>query len=544
MGFATGFLLDLAVGGTMGVSSLVLHRRRLRRRPLPRGARPRPRADADRRRRAGHAGLRAGVRRRVVHARRRRHRQPARVPRHARHRGAERHHLAARVLGLPAHPAPVAGRRPARHAAAAGRARARPARSACAGWRSDRVHGRRRPPALADAPARAAGGDRGRHRAGGLRGRVLPPLVPAGAVGRQVPRRGQRQPRARDQGAGAARRDRGPRRQGAGEQPHRPGRARDAQDAAGQARGAARDLPPAGAGAQPVGRADRAAGGPPAQGAARTRRPRSSRTCRRPPSTSCSRTRRTSPASRSSRSSCASTRTARWARSCSASCARPPRSSSTTSSATAASASATGSGQSGIESQYDRFLRGRNGASRVQVDALGNLRGQLRNRRPEQGRQLRLSLDLGVQEAGQQALGGARGAFAVMNVRDGEVLALGSSPSFDPNQFSKVLPPVGVQAPDVEGERRAADQPRHLGGLSHRLHVQADHRHRRPPGRADHARHRAVRRRLAEDRQRRCSRTPATWSTARWRCARRCRCPATCSSTASARRPTARATGC
>ena len=76
----------------------------------------------------------------------------------------------------------------------------------------------------------------------------------------------------------------------------------------------------------------------------------------------------------------------------------------------------------------------------MQVDALGNLRGQLRNRRPEQGRQLRLSLDLGVQQAGQNALGGARGAFAVMNVQDGQVLGLGSSPSFDPNQFSKILP--------------------------------------------------------------------------------------------------------
>ena len=42
-------------------------------------------------------------------------------------------------------------------------------------------------------------------------------------------------------------------------------------------------------------------------------------------------------------------------------------------------------GQSGIESQYDRFLRGRNGASRVQVDALGNLRGQLRNAAPSRG---------------------------------------------------------------------------------------------------------------------------------------------------------------
>src|SRR5918998_1967477 len=58
-------------------------------------------------------------------------------------------------------------------------------------------------------------------------------------------------------------------------------------------------------------------------------------------------------------------------------------------------------GQQGIEAQYDRFLRGRNGASRVQVDALGNLRGQLGVRRPQQGRQLRLSVDLDVQRVGQ-----------------------------------------------------------------------------------------------------------------------------------------------
>ena len=45
-----------------------------------------------------------------------------------------------------------------------------------------------------------------------VRGHLLPPLVPPGALGRQVPGRGQRQPRARDQGPGAARRDRGPRR--------------------------------------------------------------------------------------------------------------------------------------------------------------------------------------------------------------------------------------------------------------------------------------------------------------------------------------------
>ncbi len=96
-------------------------------------------------------------------------------------------------------------------------------------------------------------------------------------------------------------------------------------------------------------------------------------------------------------------------------------------------------GQSGVELQYDRFLRGRNGASRVQVDALGNLNRPLSAREPKQGRQLRLSVDLGVQEAGQQALAGGtgRGAFAVMDVHNGEVLGLGSQPSFDPSVFSK-----------------------------------------------------------------------------------------------------------
>jgi penicillin-binding protein 2 len=99
-------------------------------------------------------------------------------------------------------------------------------------------------------------------------------------------------------------------------------------------------------------------------------------------------------------------------------------------------------GQSGIEYQYDRFLRGRNGASEVQVDALGNLKREIRTVEPTQGRQLRLSVDLGVQAAGQKALAGGtgKGAFVAMNVKNGEVLALGSAPSFDPNLFSKAVP--------------------------------------------------------------------------------------------------------
>jgi penicillin-binding protein 2 len=97
-------------------------------------------------------------------------------------------------------------------------------------------------------------------------------------------------------------------------------------------------------------------------------------------------------------------------------------------------------GKDGIERQYDRFLRGEDGATRVQVDAMGVLRGEpLDAREPKQGRQLRLALDLDVQEAGQAALAGRPGAFVAMRVGDGEMLGLGSSPSFDPNIFSGPL---------------------------------------------------------------------------------------------------------
>lgn len=94
-------------------------------------------------------------------------------------------------------------------------------------------------------------------------------------------------------------------------------------------------------------------------------------------------------------------------------------------------------GQSGIEYSYDRFLRGKNGARRVLVDASGDPRGSLGVVPSVPGHQLRLSIDLDVQRVAQQATAGDAGAFVVMNVKNGEIVALGSNPSFDPNVFSK-----------------------------------------------------------------------------------------------------------
>jgi penicillin-binding protein 2 len=113
-------------------------------------------------------------------------------------------------------------------------------------------------------------------------------------------------------------------------------------------------------------------------------------------------------------------------------------------------------GQAGIEAEYDRYLRGKNGAARVEVDAFGNLTDTLKREQPAQGNQLRLSLDLDVQRVADQALAGGtgKGAYAVMNVRNGEVLALGSRPSFDPNIFTK---PISKKKLDALGSEELGE---------------------------------------------------------------------------------------
>jgi penicillin-binding protein 2 len=102
-------------------------------------------------------------------------------------------------------------------------------------------------------------------------------------------------------------------------------------------------------------------------------------------------------------------------------------------------------GQSGLEWYYDRYLRGTDGADRVQVDALGRFTGNLSQRKPIPGHALKLSLDVSLQRAGEHALQQAinanppatAGAFVALNPDNGEIYAMGSLPSFDPNIFTK-----------------------------------------------------------------------------------------------------------
>ena len=98
-------------------------------------------------------------------------------------------------------------------------------------------------------------------------------------------------------------------------------------------------------------------------------------------------------------------------------------------------------GQDGVEDTYDRYLRGRDGQTRVQVDSLGRPKGQLSAVSPKPGDNLQLSIDSGVQGAGEAGLAarGLPGAFVAMDIRNGQVLGLGSNPTFDPTVFTKPL---------------------------------------------------------------------------------------------------------
>jgi len=81
----------------------------------------------------------------------------------------------------------------------------------------------------------------------------------------------------------------------------------------------------------------------------------------------------------------------------------------------------------------------------VQVDAFGRPvpNDRLRDIQPVGGRRLRLSLDLALEKTGQSALssigGGRPGAFVALDPRDGQVLAMGSHPSYDPAHLTKPI---------------------------------------------------------------------------------------------------------
>ncbi len=110
-------------------------------------------------------------------------------------------------------------------------------------------------------------------------------------------------------------------------------------------------------------------------------------------------------------------------------------------------------GKSGLESSYESALHGTTGIEQVEINA-GGRAVRLMSRTPSiPGSHLELTLDMGLQRAAEAALGNRRGAVVAIEPATGGVLALVSTPSFDPNLF--------IDGISVADWRALSDSPDH-----------------------------------------------------------------------------------
>jgi penicillin-binding protein 2 len=93
-------------------------------------------------------------------------------------------------------------------------------------------------------------------------------------------------------------------------------------------------------------------------------------------------------------------------------------------------------GRSGVELEYNPILMGKNGSRQVLVNSKGKEVGELDQKPAVPGKQLKLTIDIDLQIAAEQALNGRNGAIVAMDPRTGEILAMVSRPTYDPNHFA------------------------------------------------------------------------------------------------------------
>lgn len=93
-------------------------------------------------------------------------------------------------------------------------------------------------------------------------------------------------------------------------------------------------------------------------------------------------------------------------------------------------------GKDALEKFYEKDLRGKPGARRVEVTASGRIVRDLDTREDVPGKTLKLTIDAGIQEYASRRIGPESAAVVVMDCQTGDILAMCSMPSFDPNSFS------------------------------------------------------------------------------------------------------------
>ena len=111
-------------------------------------------------------------------------------------------------------------------------------------------------------------------------------------------------------------------------------------------------------------------------------------------------------------------------------------------------------GKIGVEKYYEDLLHGLPGNESIEADAHGNVLRHLGRKDPIRGNDLFLSLDYGLQTVASEQLAGRRGAIVALDPNTGEILALVSSPSFNPNLFV-----TGISTKDYSQLRDNLDQP-------------------------------------------------------------------------------------
>jgi penicillin-binding protein 2 len=105
-------------------------------------------------------------------------------------------------------------------------------------------------------------------------------------------------------------------------------------------------------------------------------------------------------------------------------------------------------GKVGIAARHEEALRGRAGAKRVEVNAVGRVMREIDRREGTPGADMQLTVDSKLQSYIQARLGDESASVVVMDVTNGDLLGIASSPSYDPNKFVR-----GISVPDYGGLR-------------------------------------------------------------------------------------------
>jgi len=116
-------------------------------------------------------------------------------------------------------------------------------------------------------------------------------------------------------------------------------------------------------------------------------------------------------------------------------------------------------GKAGVELSYERDLHGTTGVEEVEVDSGGRAVRTLSRKPPVSGNNLRLALDIKLQQAVEDAFGDKRGALVAIEPTSGDVLAFVSKPGYDPNLFVDGIDPANWQELNESPDKPLLNRP-------------------------------------------------------------------------------------